>query len=140
MSVNTSWANRGKQAIAAAPTRVMKSVGGSGGSLEKILFYYRFNEPKTPSPLARVLNSGDVVEGTYEGTYVDKYEKNNHKVKTAEGLISLPDCSRLNNAFGKIAKGADVRLEYNGKTEITSGPGIGKSAHSFNVTASETLD
>ena len=136
---NTSWASRGKQTIAATPVTnkpTLKPVGG--GSKERILAYYRFTAPKKPSELARVLENGMVVEGTYDGSFTDQFEKANHKVRTAEGLIALPGCARLDKAFGQIKQGAYVSVTYNGKTEITTGPGAGKSAHSFDVAASET--
>jgi hypothetical protein len=135
MSTNTSWANRGKQAIAATPARTFKPVGG--GSNERILAFYRFTEPKKPSPLARVLTQGAVIEGTYEGSFKDQFEKMNHKVRTSEGLVGLPGCGRLDKAFSQIAQGALVQVTYNGKNEITSGPGAGKSAHSFDVGVAE---
>lgn len=141
MANNTSWANRGKQTIAATPVTnkpTLKPVGG--GSKERIIAYYRFTAPKKPSELARVLDANTVVEGTYDGSFTDQFEKQNHKVRTAEGLIALPGCARLDKAFSQIKQGAEVRVQYNGKTEITSGPGAGKSAHSFDVSASETND
>jgi hypothetical protein len=139
VSTNTSWANRGKAAIAATPTAPLKTLKSVSGGGERIIAFYRFTEPKKPNELSRILTPGQVVEGVYAGSFQDpKYKKYTHKVKTSEGLVGLPGAAQLDKAMAKVKVGADVRVEYNGMNELTKGPFAGKAAHTFSVAASET--
>lgn len=139
----SNWATRTKEVLATTKASVpagMKVV--SGGSSDPIIAFYRFTEPKTPSPLARILNKGDVFEGTYDGSFESKNYAGQytHKVRTAEGLIALPGAAQLNNGLSKVPKGAQVQVVYNGKTTIETGKFAGKQAHSFQVASDSQIE
>ena len=131
-----NWANRGKAALAtvsAVPEGMTRISGGAG---EEIVAFYRFTEPSQPVPKAAVLAKGQSIEGTYQGFYVNKKFGNNvHKVKTAAGLVALPNATQLNNALKGVTEGTKLVIIYNGKNAIKTGQFAGKQSHSFDVYA-----
>lgn len=139
MSVNTSWANRSKAALAAtAPTQGFRAVkvgngnSAGGGDIAKYLFVYT---PEKMTDRKLILKPGDTVEGTYVGSMKDNYNEKHplHKILTKDGIYVLPQVARIQKAFAGAEVGGEVRITYNGKNEIESGPGAGKSAHSFTI-------
>ncbi len=134
---NTSWANRSKQAVATTPAfRAVKSNGAAfNEGFEPIAFYYSVYTPEKMTDKKRVLKPGDVLEGTYEGTMPDKFNPSEplHKLRTSEGIVVLPSVARIRKGLKGAEVGGALKITYNGKNEITSGPGAGKSAHSFDI-------
>jgi hypothetical protein len=137
----SNWANRTKENLQAITTtnNELKPVS-SGGTLEPIVAYYRFNAPRDAtkaSPLSRTIASGQEFLGVYEGSYIDKkYGKPVHKVRTQAGLIALPSAAALDKDIAKVAEGADIQITYTGKAVVQKGPNAGKGFHSFTVMAS----
>lgn len=143
MTTKNNWASATKDALAKTNVSVptgMKVIGGRNG--EEILAFYRFSEPRTPNEKSRVLRKGEVFEGTYDGSFESKMYAGQftHKIKTAEGLIGLPSCAQLNTYLGRVPKGAQVQVVYNGKNTIESGKYAGKQAHSFQVASDRTVE
>jgi hypothetical protein len=133
----TNWANRGKAALATVPSvpEGYTRIGNSGGG-EEITAFYRFTEPKPGTPKAAVLSKGQSIEGTYAGSYENKKFGNTvHKVRTAAGLVALPNATQLNNALKGITEGTKLVIVYNGKNQIKTGKFAGKEAHAFDVFA-----
>lgn len=132
----TNWANKGKVALAevkAVPEGYTR-IGGGGG--EEIALFYRFNEAPEGVTKAAVMTKGLQLEGTYAGSYENKKFGNTvHKLRTATGLVALPNATQLNNALKGITEGTKLVIQYNGKNTIKTGKFVGKSAHSFDVFA-----
>lgn len=119
-----------------AATEEFESVSGS---FEEIVKYYQYNKGKKPNEKAHVITEGDVIVGTYEGSFVgsSKYKNFTHKIRTVEGLVGLTGAGQLNKALAKIPTGTRVRLEYLGKAEIKKGEWAGSDSHNFDVKAAK---
>lgn len=147
MAVNTNWAQRGKAAIASAPTKQLKPVGG--GSLEPISTYFQFR-PLGPNAgnRAKQLTPDSEVLGVYEGSFQQKgktkagkpFTTTYFKVRTSEGLVAVPSATQLANRMALVPQGAEVQIIYRGYKVIEKGDRAGDSAHSFLVNASETVE
>lgn len=132
----TNWAQRGKEALKAVNAVPAGYTRISGGNGEEIVTFYRFTPAKPGTPKAGVLNAGDALEGVYAGSYENKKFGNTvHKLRTAEGLVALPNATQLNNALKGITEGTKLYIVYNGKNKIQTGKFAGKEAHSFEVSA-----
>jgi hypothetical protein len=136
MSVNTNWSQRGKEALkAATPSRNgLKKLGqNNGGSLEPITTYYRYTAPNEPKANVGTLVAGMSVQGVYEGSFVDKYDKTQYKFRTDAGLVAVPGCAQLDNAMQGVIAGKKIIIDYNGKEPVKTGKNAGKESHSFDV-------
>lgn len=134
----STWANRVKEDLSNTPTRELKQVGGS---LPNINTYYQYSAPKpTAPPSAKQLEKGVAIVGTYEGSFATKkFGTTFHKVNTANGLVAIQGSGQLNNLMKKVAQGAEVKITYQGSEVIKKGNFAGKSAHSFQVAASDLI-
>lgn len=143
MTKTSTWAQRGKEALQnvdttnEAPAGMRRAGRGSSGSGEEIIAFYQFNPSKSGNTKARVLSEGDTITGTYQGSFKDKtYGRYMHKVKTLEGLVTLPAAGQLDKNILTVQEGADVKVVYLGKQTIKAGRYAGKAAHTFDVFAS----
>lgn len=135
--MSNTWANRGKQALEAAPESNLKPVGTSK---ETIVGYYSLTPRKNPSERARTLEAGGSIRGVYVGSYTDAtYNKIIYKVRTEEGLVAVNSSTQLDKLMAEVPEGAEVKITYNGKNTINSGKYAGKQAHSFSVAADRTI-
>jgi len=115
----------------------MKELKVVGGVVkEEILMYYQPNAPKTPHAKVKALTVGKPILGTYEGSFVNKFDKRNHRIKTSKGLIAVVGSAGLDKDMVQVDLGADISVMYKGTKEIKSGMYKGKKAHSYEVKAS----
>jgi len=138
MSNTTNWASRTKAALTSVSNTTVAADGfeavGAGGNFEKIIAYYQFNAPKKAGGIARQLQAGSEVTGTYEGSFTGKtYGNTVHKVRTSEGLVGIPGSGQLDKLLSSVANGNIVKIVYNGKSAIKEGKFAGKLAHNFAV-------
>lgn len=136
---NNSWANRAKQDLSSVPTKQLKAVGA--GSLPPINVYFQFSAPKEGAPeSAKQLMPGDTIVGQYNGSFTTKkFGTTYHKVMTENGLVAIPGAGQINTLIKQVPVGAEVQVVYNGKEAIKKGQFAGKMAHSFSLSASETI-
>lgn len=133
-----SWANKVKEDLTNTPVKELKRVGGS---LPDISVYYQYTAPKpTAPPSSRQLKAGTTINGTYEGSFTTKkFGTVFHKVNTTNGLIAIQGSGQLNKLMAKIANGAEVQIVYEGSEVMKRGNFAGKSAHNFQVAASDLV-
>lgn len=131
----TNWATRTKEAAANTTPSIPQGMTPVGGQKEGILAFYRFTQPKDGSTNQRQLIAGDEFEGTYQGYLDSKNYPGNltHKVKTAEGIVGLPNCKQLNDDLSGLAVGSKVYVAYKGQESIKTGKYAGKQRHAFVV-------
>ena len=110
--------------------RVLKSALAGDGESQGSLIILR------PAKLAEEGVTGTVAEGIYEGSVQNKFDetKLDYKVRAENNDLYII------NSTGSLAKqmlsanpGDYVVINYDGKTEITSGKLKGKSVHRFEV-------
>lgn len=132
----SNWANRTKETLATTPIIIPTGMKVQGLG-ERILAFYRFTVPQTPSESSRVLTAGSTFEGTYEG----KFESTNYpgnftyRIRTTEGLIGLPNCKQLSDDLGNLPEGTKVFVAYKGTESVKKGKYAGKQRHAFIVAA-----
>jgi hypothetical protein len=90
-----SWAQRGKEAVAATvapqfnvPEGFKRTGGGNAvGSPDRAVLTYRFSQPRN-RPLGedeQILNPGDTILGKYIGSYQDSFKKTYFKIIQSQG-------------------------------------------------------
>ena len=117
--VKKSWAQRGKEAVAATvaakieiPAGFKKTSGNSTGTSDRAVHTYRFGPPMR-RPLGEdesVLNPGDTLIGTFVGTFQDRYKKTYFKFLQETGpkadlngkIVSISECTSLAMRMGDI--------------------------------------
>jgi hypothetical protein len=99
------------------------------------------------------LKKGQIIKGTYEGSFVSgDYNGTTYRIKLEEGInvtskgetvaakagetIGLSDCSALKDILPLVNKGAYVEITYNGKVKKTGKKGA-YTQHLLDVVAEE---
>lgn len=141
MSAATKWGDRVKTDLSNTSTKALKPISGVG-NLPPIDVYFQYRALKEGAPpAAKQLIPSTTILGTYEGSFTTKkFGTTYHKVQTDNGLVAIPGATQLNAAMQRVAQGAEVQIVYNGMNVMEKGNYAGKSAHSFSVAASESID
>lgn len=106
------------------------------GGLEPVAFFFRTSAPKkTPKSPFKVLESGQVIEGTFERSFISgKYQNPTYIIRLTDGtLAGLASTGSLKKGMSKLAEGSKVKIVYNGMQVIKSGQWEGSDAHNFIV-------
>jgi hypothetical protein len=145
----SSWAQRGKEALAAvSAVPEGMEVRNSKTDLEPIEFYC-YSTPRNPASKSIVFEPGQNATGIYEGSVVEKDGQGNpvktelgqtkyrfHKIRVEGDKVPLKgfsSCAALNNELPKIPNGTKVYLERlpNGMTK--TGKNAGKPQNTFKI-------
>lgn len=89
-----------------------------------------------PSELAANGVTGEILEGVYLSSQPNQMDdaKLDYKFETASGeTVILNGAGNLGRQMEAVTVGTLVRINYNGKQLIQSGPRKGKEAHNFLV-------
>lgn len=122
----SNWANRGKEELKSVEVGPkLRQVGNR----ESIVAYYSTKEADPNFPQRRQLKDKEHVQGTYEGSYTQTFNKKkggsftitSHKIRTEEGLISIQGNKKFNEAMQSASEGKLVRVTNGGQYTIKSG-------------------
>ena len=76
---------------------------------------------------------GQIVEGTYKGSFRSKNNILCHRIVDGEAETILLGTGKLNYLLDKINPGTAVKIEYKGKVKVNRGRLRGKFVHDFDV-------
>lgn len=139
MSKNKSYAEAGLESIQAVSGKAQMALVGGGdsnwieatsssneGGLEPISYYFRTSAPKKPGKSKyQVLSKGDIVVGTYEGSFTsenNRFKTPTHKIRLTDGtLTAIGGTTLLNKGFAQATIGKGVKITYNGSKASKNG-------------------
>jgi len=87
----------------------------------------------------------DYVIGVYTNKSIDKFGKNNYKLKIIESnidieegkVLGLNSCGGIDNALSELAFGETIQVTYKGMIKLTDGKFKGKDCHTCDIAIME---